>query len=277
MLSRADLLLGSVADGTSEGVKVHLTCAPSIEKVYLRQGFSRSAAREQQQQQPELHAPARSQAEWDSSVAAVRAHLDRANGEPCCGHLRRQCAVCNAYSIVAAGASVLLKSCEVRYALFPVKLRKGSRNRPLLWALTPGKSLTKIKPYGACALRRLRPRITLSHTLTSVCLRLADEGGREARRRLASQDSQARAEAWMQNARAPRPSRVEVEQAALSAVTTGELTCKRCRKWTGDPRREHFHDGNDLTELQPKKYTRIKGPDHLSSLGLPPVCAECRC
>tara|TARA_B100000767_G_C19504320_1_gene425662 strand:+ start:109 stop:354 length:246 start_codon:yes stop_codon:yes gene_type:complete len=81
----------------------------------------------------------------------------------------------------------------------------------------------------------------------------------------------------MQNARAPRPSRVEVEQAALSAVTTGELTCKRCRKWTGDPRREHFHDGNDLTELQPKKYTRIKGPDHLSSLGLPPVCAECRC
>ena len=53
--------------------------------------------------------------------------------------MNKQCAVCAAYSTVAAEAHVLLKSCEVRYALFEVKLRASSRNRPLLWALTSGK------------------------------------------------------------------------------------------------------------------------------------------
>ena len=142
MFSRADRLFLSVTRGTSEGVTIHLTCEPSLEHVYLRLAFSRCAARGQQQQQPALHAPARDQAEWDSSVAAVRAHLARANGERCCcGHMNKQCAVCAAYSTVAAEAHVLLKSCEVRYALFEVKLRASSRNRPLLWALTSGKSL----------------------------------------------------------------------------------------------------------------------------------------
>ena len=109
------------------------------------------------------------------------------------------------------------------------------------------------------------PSVTHPHTV----LASAGEGGREARRRLASQDPQERAEAWLQNARAPRPSKVDVEQAALRAVTTGELACKRCRKWTGDPRKEKFHEGNDLTELQPTKYLRIRAPPPTASLGLP--------
>ena len=154
MFSRADRLFLSVTRGTSEGVTIHLTCEPSLEHVYLRLAFSRCAARGQQQQQPALHAPpVRDQAEWDSSVAAVRAHLARANGERCCGHMNKQCAVVlrpheQAVRRVRCVLDRRRRSAraaqELRGPLRPlreVKLRASSRNRPLLWALTSGKSL----------------------------------------------------------------------------------------------------------------------------------------
>ena len=213
-----------------------MTCRPALERVYNHLGYSRAAPRGLD---AALYPPARCPEEWARCVAAVLTHLNRANGEECCAKLRKPCAVCAAHSTVAAAASVLLHHCETPGALFEVKLRANSRTRPLLWAVTEG-------------------------------------DGREAWRRLVDLSAEDQREAWMRNARAPRPTRFDVEQAALSALLTGEVFCKRCFKWTGDPRREHFHDGNDLTELQPTKYARIRGPDHLSSLRQPAaVCPVC--
>ena len=131
----------AVASGT---VKFFLTCAPSKEPVYGRCKFVRTTAWDSTR--PELRTPVRDPAEVAAARATLQAHLTRVQGgAPCCADKALHCAVCELYSLMAAEATMLLRSAAHDHTLFEVKLRRGD-NRPKLWACSGKRSCKSYWP-----------------------------------------------------------------------------------------------------------------------------------
>ena len=121
----------TVKSSTSDRVEFCLTCDPTVEHVYSRCGFERTAPLNPTS--PEQSVPARDPAQVAATKAALLAHLDRTGGgAPCCTERALHCKVCALHTLIVAEAATLLRAAEEDLALFPVRLNID--NRPKLFA-----------------------------------------------------------------------------------------------------------------------------------------------
>ena len=99
--------MATIAACTSENVDFCLTCAPTVEAVYLRCGFARTPPLDPQSS--EQCVPERDPKEMALAKAALRAHLSRAGGDArCCPDRALPCKVCELNNLITAEAATLL-------------------------------------------------------------------------------------------------------------------------------------------------------------------------